>query len=70
MDTNEPKVAIPGSFRKPVGGARLLYSSDQNEMITVTLYARRNPFPPENVKAVHQRLGATAGRTPISHREE
>ncbi len=66
MDTLDPKLAIPGSFRKPPSGARLLNSADPDEIISVTLYARRNPFPPADVKALHNKLSrSTAGTTPL-----
>ncbi|HEY4967030.1 MAG TPA: hypothetical protein VII28_11550 [Puia sp.] len=65
MNNNEPKVAIPGSFRKVADGATMISSSDPNETISVTLYARRNPHPPGEVKAVHERL---AGELPGERR--
>jgi len=46
-------------------GAKMLSSSDPNETISVTLYARRNPHPPGEVKAVHERL---AGELPGERR--
>ena len=65
MNNNDLKVAIPGSFRKIADGARLLFSSNPDENISVTLYARRNPHPPGEVKAVHERL---AGQLPGERR--
>ncbi len=47
--SNERMIAIPGSSRKPMPGARLVGKSDPTERIKASIYVRRNPNPPAAV---------------------
>jgi kumamolisin len=56
MNTPNAQTPLPGSYRKAVPDARLLSSSDPNEKITVSVYARRNPGPPAVLQAARDKL--------------
>ena len=43
MTSQTVKVALPGSVRRPLQGARLIGPVDPQEALEVTVYARRNP---------------------------